>query len=239
MAIPTSRYRRRERRFLSLPRLLPASDLGVRPTQEPRMRFDGKLKSWNDERGFGFIEPMRGGKDIFVHIKGFPPGTGRPSIGQSLSYECEIGPNGKLRAHSVKYKVRSHVPSPDRRYATASWRHPQLLAIPLFVAVWFYIASRWSVSPIVLLIYFGLSLVAFLAYAVDKSAAINGRWRTAEDTLHLLSLAGGWPGALLAQQLLRHKCSKPSFVAFFWFTVVANVTVFIAWHSGLATWAQR
>ena len=204
------------------------------------MRFDGKLKSWNDERGFGFIEPMRSGKDIFVHIKGFPPGTGRPSIGQSLTYEVEIGPNGKLRAHSIEYKVRSHVLNPDRRYATASasWRHPQLLAIPLFVAVWLYIASRWSVSPMIILIYFGLSFVAFLAYAVDKSAAINGRWRTAEDTLHILSLAGGWPGALLAQQLLRHKCSKPSFVVFFWFTVVANVTVFIAWHLGLFTWAQ-
>jgi uncharacterized membrane protein YsdA (DUF1294 family) len=53
--------------------------------------------------------------------------------------------------------------------------------------------------------------------------------------MHLLGLAGGWPGALLAQQLLRHKCSKGSFVAVFWITVEANVTVLIAWHSGLLT----
>ena len=88
----------------------------------------------------------------------------------------------------------------------------------------------------VLEVYIGLSIVAsFLAYALDKSAAINGRRRTPEKTLHLLGLAGGWPGALLAQQLLRHKCSKGSFVAVFWITVAANVTVFIAWHSGLLT----
>jgi uncharacterized membrane protein YsdA (DUF1294 family) len=48
----------------------------------------------------------------------------------------------------------------------------------------------------------------------------------------LLALAGGWPGALLAQQLLRHKTSKPGFIAMFWFTVLINVVVFVAWHSG-------
>lgn len=85
----------------------------------------------------------------------------------------------------------------------------------------------------VLVVYIGLSLVTFLAYAVDKSAAINGRWRMPEKTLHLLSVAGGWPGALLAQQLLRHNCSMPSFVAVFWITVAANVAGFFAWHSGL------
>jgi uncharacterized membrane protein YsdA (DUF1294 family) len=84
-----------------------------------------------------------------------------------------------------------------------------------------------------ILVSLGLSLLTFLAYAVDKSAAINGRWRTREKTLHLLSVAGGWPGALLAQQLLRHKCSKPSFVAVFWITVAANAAGFTAWHSGL------
>ena len=35
------------------------------------MRLDGTIKSWNDERGFGFIEPTQGGPEIFVHIKAF------------------------------------------------------------------------------------------------------------------------------------------------------------------------
>ena len=92
---------------------------------------------------------------------------------------------------------------------------------------------RWGFSPPVLLAYIGFSLAAFLAYAFDKSAAVAGRWRTAESTLLLLSAAGGWPGALLAQQLLRHKTSKPSFVRAFWFTVLLNAGTFVAWHAVL------
>ncbi len=63
----------------------------------------------------------------------------------------------------------------------------------------------------VLLLYAGTSLVAFVAYWMDKSAARQNRWRIPESTLHLWSLLGGWPGALAAQRLLRHKTAKPAF----------------------------
>ena len=59
--------------------------------------------------------------------------------------------------------------------------------------------------------YIGLSAVTFVRYALDKSAANNDRWRTPENTLHLLGLLGGWPGALVAQGQLRHKSKKTSF----------------------------
>lgn len=58
------------------------------------MRFEGKLKSWNDERGFGFIESTQGGQDIFVHVKAFTTRTGRPQINQVFSFEVELGPQG-------------------------------------------------------------------------------------------------------------------------------------------------
>ena len=77
-------------------------------------------------------------------------------------------------------------------------------------------------------IYAGLSIVAFLAYAVDKWAARKDRWRIPERTLHLLGFVGGWPGALLARRLLWHKTSKRSFVTIFWITVVANLAVVTA-----------
>ena len=197
------------------------------------MRLSGKLRSWNDERGFGFIEPAQGGKDIFVHIKAFAPGTGRPTIGQVLTFEVELGPDSKMRAHSVHYVINNRAPKTPRAESPESWTLPRLLAIPIFALVWLYVASRWPVSPMVFWVYIGLSLLTFLAYAVDKSAAINGRWRTPEKTLHLLSVSGGWPGALLAQQLLRHKCSKPSFMVVFWITAAANAVGFFAWHSEL------
>lgn len=70
--------------------------------------------------------------------------------------------------------------------------------------------------------YLAASVVAFVMYAFDKSAAKNNRWRTPENTLHFFGLIGGWPGALVAQRLLRHKSKKASFQFVFWITVVFN-----------------
>jgi uncharacterized membrane protein YsdA (DUF1294 family) len=60
-------------------------------------------------------------------------------------------------------------------------------------------------------------------YAADKNAARNFNQRTPENTLHLLSLLCGWPGALFAQQLLRHKSQKTSFRNLFWLTLSVNI----------------
>lgn len=74
----------------------------------------------------------------------------------------------------------------------------------------------------VLGLYLAASSIAFGAYAFDKSAARNDQWRIQESTLHLFALIGGWPGALAAQRLLRHKSKKQSFQLVFWATVVLN-----------------
>ena len=67
------------------------------------------------------------------------------------------------------------------------------------------------------------SAVCFTVYAVDKAAARAYRRRVPERTLHLLSLIGGWPGALLAQKTLRHKSRKTAFQFMYWGGVVLNV----------------
>jgi uncharacterized membrane protein YsdA (DUF1294 family) len=74
----------------------------------------------------------------------------------------------------------------------------------------------------VVVLYFAASAATFVAYAIDKSAATRDTWRIRESTLHLLAVIGGWPGALVAQQALRHKSRKPSFRTTFWFTVLLN-----------------
>ncbi|MEO7185722.1 MAG: DUF1294 domain-containing protein [Rhodoferax sp.] len=87
-----------------------------------------------------------------------------------------------------------------------------------------------------------MSLITFVVYASDKSAAKTQRWRTSEATLHMLALMGGWPGALLAQQWLRHKSSKRVFRTVLWTTVVLNVAGLLLlcspwmqlWLSGLS-----
>jgi len=80
-------------------------------------------------------------------------------------------------------------------------------------------------------IYAAASLVAFGAYALDKSAARRAARRTPESVLLLLGLAGGWPGALVAQRLLHHKTRKTRFQVVFWSTVVLNCGALWWWTS--------
>ena len=72
-------------------------------------------------------------------------------------------------------------------------------------------------------IYMVMSGVTFIVYAVDKSAARNNRQRVSEKKLHLLALFGGWPGAWLAQNKLRHKSSKKKFKVVYAATVTLNL----------------
>jgi uncharacterized membrane protein YsdA (DUF1294 family) len=74
-----------------------------------------------------------------------------------------------------------------------------------------------------------LSATAYLAYAFDKHAAERGRWRTPEATLHALELLGGWPGALIAQRVMRHKTRKASYRMGFWMAVAANCAALGWW----------
>ena len=76
--------------------------------------------------------------------------------------------------------------------------------------------------------YLAASAVTFVAYAMDKSAASRDAWRTRESTLHLLDVIGGWPGAIVAQEVFRHKTQKQSFRTIFWLTVVLNCAA-LAW----------
>ena len=57
-------------------------------------------------------------------------------------------------------------------------------------------------------VYALMSLVTLAAFARDKRAARRGRRRVPERTLHALELACGWPGAIVAIRLLRHKSAK-------------------------------
>jgi uncharacterized membrane protein YsdA (DUF1294 family) len=71
-----------------------------------------------------------------------------------------------------------------------------------------------------LALYPTVSLISLLLYWQDKQQARSQAWRTPEKVLHASELLGGWPGALLAQQLFRHKTRKLSYQLVFW-TIVA------------------
>ncbi len=95
-------------------------------------------------------------------------------------------------------------------------------------------------SKTLLVWYLVIGVVTFLVYAKDKRAAIKGNWRVPEKTLHIFSVVGGWLGALIAQDTLRHKTQKQPFRAIYWVTVVVNVAAFV-WTltpSGQATFGR-
>ena len=187
------------------------------------MRYQGKITDWNDDKGFGFITPNGGGQRVFVHIKSFSNRQQRPVENEIVTYELTHDAKGRPQAGRVAFV--------GKRGATASpsgqGNAPLILttAFLVFVAGSVF-AGRLPVA--VAALYLVASLIAFIAYALDKSAARNDRWRTQESTLHLFALAGGWPGALAAQRLLRHKSSKQSFQFVFWVTVILNCCA-LAW----------
>ncbi|HJW03688.1 MAG TPA: DUF1294 domain-containing protein [Azospira sp.] len=118
---------------------------------------------------------------------------------------------------------QTHRPSARRSSGRAS-----ALAIAAFLLIYAFAALRWQVPAWVGGWYLAGSAICFIAYAIDKAAARAGRWRIAESTLIALGLAGGWPGAIVAQQMLRHKSSKVPFRVAFWGSVGLNIVTFLA-----------
>ena len=111
--------------------------------------------------------------------------------------------------------------SPKQRRGRVSVR--AVLGLALLLAVPAYALSRLAASVdwrILTGIPLAVSLFTFLAYRSDKRRAEAGAWRIPESTLHLAELAGGWPGAFLAQRTFRHKISKVSYQVVFWIIVL-------------------
>lgn len=182
------------------------------------MRQKGKITNWNDGKGFGFITPIGGGKQIFIHIKAFNNRSSRPEINQIVSYDLSKDKQGRVCA---KNALRLGDKISNRSKNKISFI--SMIVVFAFCVLLILSVLTAKLPAIILAFYAVASLFTFIMYAIDKSAAKNGDWRTAESTLHFLSLVGGWPGAVIAQQTLRHKSKKQSFRAVFWITVFVNI----------------
>lgn len=189
------------------------------------MRYRGRLTDWNDERGFGHITPLGGGPTVFVHVSDFPRDRRRPEVPDLVTYS--VGYDDQNRPHATGVAFLTPTRSRPVWQAVSSWSEG--LAGAAFVSALFFcvllLLNVAGHAPSLLVAgYLFMSAGAFVIYWEDKAAAGRGEHRTRESSLLALALLGGWPGALLARQLFRHKTRKQPFRTIFWITVAANCT---------------
>ena len=105
-------------------------------------RIDGRLKVWNEDKGYGFIEPLNGGQDVFVHVSNYPRRGGKPVVGEALSFAVALNKDGKKNAINVQRphsnKKRNALPRQQR------------------VSFWGVLASIALIGLLLFLVYQGL-----------------------------------------------------------------------------------
>jgi len=178
----------------------------------------GTVKTWKDREGYGFIQPAGGGEDVFFHARTVL-GRRRPRMGDRARFRTK-----KEKGKTVAFDV--HISG----LAAITWVTIFLVLAGIAAVVIAFMDAATVPWPV--LAYTVMSLITFVFYAVDKSRARRNKWRISEITLHGLEAAGGWPGAVLAQQFFRHKRQKGSYLVVFWFIVMAHIGFWVWWFLG-------
>jgi uncharacterized membrane protein YsdA (DUF1294 family)/cold shock CspA family protein len=201
---------------------------------QPSLR-SGRLIKWKDERGFGFIQPVDGSQEVFLHISEVKDATRRPQENDIIYYHCVVDSDGKVRAYNAfilgarnKSTSLSNRANPSGAIVSSFLIAEVVLLslLPLIGAIHFTWTTR---NPLPLALYPVMSGVTYALYADDKSRAKRKDWRTSEQTLHLCELAGGWLGGFVAQRILRHKSQKKSYQATFWAIVIIHYIAWLFW----------
>lgn len=195
------------------------------PTLPPAARSRGRLISWSDERGFGFIAPDGGGQDVFVHASAFAKEGRHIEVGGAYEFDLDLGKDGRPKAKRVAFvPVVKAGPSLFSQFLQ---RGPRLLVIPAFVFIVVAISTVQPLSPNWLIIYGVASIACFAGYGLDKAAASQKQWRVSETILLLIGVVGGWPGGIVGQEVFRHKTQKKAFRTLFWMSVAINMAAFV------------
>ncbi len=188
-------------------------------------KLKGKICQWNDDKGYGFIEPDVSGPRLFVHISDLDQGHRRPLSGDTVTYQQARGRDGRPRAVKAMLDLGEPLQAPPVQNNVAA------SLLTLVFCVGFLAALLAGLIPhLIAVCYLVMSLWTAILYWLDKKAARAKRWRISEFQLLWPGLFGGWPGAILAQQGLRHKTQKSSFRAKFWCVAGINLCLLLLWY---------
>jgi uncharacterized membrane protein YsdA (DUF1294 family)/cold shock CspA family protein len=201
----------------------------------------GNLIRWIDNRGFGFIQPIDGSQEVFIHISAFKDVNRRPQVGNLIHYQLSVDKNGKVCACHASIQGVTSTPIPQSSSSNAGRKSQRksvmkvsslalkTLLLSLLPALGSIHLVLKTSNPIPLILYSVMSLITFALYADDKSRAKQGQRRVPENTLHLCELTGGWVGGFVAQQTLRHKSSKVSYQVVFWAIATFHIVFWLYW----------
>ncbi len=173
----------------------------------------GQIVEWNDSKGYGFISALEGEMKVFIHVSSVKNTSNRPKLDDKVTFEVSEDAKGRFNAKNVVIHGANGFP------VTVLFGFTFLSIACASVVVF---DGEWVWIPL----YLVTSVMTYLAFFLDKEAAKKGKWRTSENTLHLFSLVGGWPGALFAQFHLRHKSRKQPFKFILWMTIALNIGAF-------------
>jgi uncharacterized membrane protein YsdA (DUF1294 family)/cold shock CspA family protein len=200
-------------------------------------RSTGQVVTWKSQEKYGFIQSQSHPDDIFFHITNCPERSWMPQIGEPVSFEVRTDAQGRLRAINVKSLSPTPHIAPPRI-------NPIDTTLALLVCVAFIVLLGLATIMVDLPVwvigwYLTTSLITLTLYVEDKQRAKHGKRRIPERILHRWELFGGWLGALIAQELARHKVKKSSYLFTFWLIVVLHLLGLIGYmvvRMGLVTW---
>lgn len=165
------------------------------------MSLKGRIIEWSKERGFGYLECD--GKRVFLHWREFKERHKRPEVGDVILFSLGEDKQGRACA-----KEAMHANDGGRLRGVHLLVLLALLTLPTVAVArtqrpgWGWGLASWFVLA---------SALTYRMYHSDKRKAKAKEWREQESVLHFMEIMGGWPGAFLAQRILRHKASKGTY----------------------------
>lgn len=207
----------------------------------------GTVARWLDDKGYGFICRDGDSREIFFHISKLRADR-RPENGDRVMFFVAER-KGKMQAVQVQElafvqrknmeRQRKERQRRQQQQSFESGRSRQAATAAALYAGVAVLCAAGKLPWLLFVWYVFAGIITFAAYYSDKQAARAGEWRIKEDTLHILALAGGWGGALLAQTYIRHKSQKASFRSVFFATATLNTAALLylatrpAWFAAL------